>query len=68
MRVSGQIRLAGDELTPGVPSIVYTGDAYDIHRQEAIAAGAHAYVSKPDIDGLITTVHRLLLNAECATA
>jgi len=57
-----------NELTPGVPSIVYTGDAYDMHKQEAIAAGAHAYVSKPDIDGLIATVHRLLMNAECATA
>ena len=56
------------ELTPGVPSIVYTGDAYDVHRQEAIAAGAQAYVSKPDIEGLIATVQRLLVNAECATA
>jgi CheY-like chemotaxis protein len=56
------------ELTPGVPSIVYTGDAYDIHRQEALAAGAHAYVPKPDIEGLIATVQRLLMNGECATA
>ena len=57
-----------NEITPGVPSIVYSGDAYDVHRQEALAAGAHAYVPKPDIDGLIATVHRLLMNAECATA
>src|SRR6266508_4529821 len=26
-------------LTPGVPCIFYTGDAYEIHRQEAMAAG-----------------------------
>lgn len=55
-------------LTPGVPSIVYTGDAYDVHRREALAAGAHAYVPKPDIEGLIATVQRLLMNGECATA
>src|SRR5438128_11524704 len=29
------------ELTPGVPCIFYTGDAYEIHRQEALAAGAN---------------------------
>src|SRR5215831_3948555 len=34
--------------TPAVPCIFYTGDAYEIHRQEALAAGARAYVPKPD--------------------
>ena len=55
-------------LTPGVPCIFYTGDAYEYHRQEAFAAGAHAYVPKPDIDGLIETVHKLLSERECAAA
>src|SRR4051794_26760544 len=36
-------------LTPGVPCIFYTGDAYEVHRSEAMAAGADAYVAKPDI-------------------
>ena len=54
------------ELTPGVPCIFYTGDAYELHQQEAFAAGAHAYVHKPDIDALIETVHRLLSERECA--
>src|SRR6185437_7678509 len=31
-------------LTPNVPCVFYTGDAYDIHREEALAAGADAYV------------------------
>ena len=57
-----------NELTPGVPCIVYTGDAYEIHRQEALAAGATAYVAKPDIDELIETVHKLISQTECATA
>lgn len=55
-------------ISPGVPCIVYTGDAYEIHRAEAFAAGADAYVAKPDIDRLINTVHALLSDTECATA
>lgn len=55
-------------ISPSVPCIFYTGDAYEIHRREAIAAGAAAFVAKPDIEGLITAVHQLLANSECATA
>lgn len=57
-----------NELTPGVPSIVYTGDVYEIHREQAMAAGAHAYVCKPDIETLIKTVHDFLADTECAMA
>lgn len=57
-----------NELSPGVPCIFYTGDAYEIHRREAMAAGAAAYVAKPDIEALISAVHALLSNSECATA
>ena len=52
--------------TPGVPSIFYTGDAYDIHRSEALAAGADDYVTKPDIERLIESVRDLLAERECA--
>ncbi|HEU4767360.1 MAG TPA: response regulator [Pyrinomonadaceae bacterium] len=55
-------------ITPGVPCIFYTGDAYEIHRREAFEAGAAAYVAKPNIEGLIEAVHELLSNSECATA
>ncbi len=57
-----------NEVTPGIPCIVYSGDAYDIHRSEALAAGADAYVAKPDIDGLIDNVKKLLAERECAAA
>jgi len=57
-----------NQLTPGVPCIFYTGDAYEIHRQEAIAAGADAYVAKPELEVLIETVHKLLSERECAAA
>ena len=55
-------------ITPGVPCLFYTGDAYEVHRSEALAAGAHGYVVKPDIDGLIESVRELLAQKECATA
>lgn len=56
------------QITPEVPCIFYSGDAYEIHRREAIAAGAVAYVPKPDIDGLINAVQRILMERECAAA
>ena len=56
------------KMTPMVPCIFYTGDAYEIHRREAIAAGAAAFVAKPDIEGLIDAVHQLLAAKECAAA
>jgi DNA-binding response OmpR family regulator len=56
------------KMTPDVPCIFYTGDAYEIHRREALEAGAAAFVAKPDIEGLINAVHGLLSQRECATA
>lgn len=52
--------------TPGIPCIFYTGDAYEIHRQEALQAGADAFVAKPDLEGLIKAVEELLAQRECA--
>ena len=57
-----------NQITPGVPCIFYTGDAYEIHRVEAIAAGADAYVAKPDLEGLIENISKLLAKAEWASA
>ena len=57
-----------NQVTPGVPCIFYSGDAYDIHRVEAIAAGADAYIAKPDVEGLIENINKLLAKAECASA
>ena len=54
------------EVTPNVPCMFYTGDAYEVHRQQCLAAGADDYVAKPDIDGLIVSVRNLLSRRECA--
>lgn len=56
------------EATPHVPVIFYSGDAYELHRQEGLCAGAEAYVSKPEIDKLIETVEQLLAERDCAAA
>jgi CheY-like chemotaxis protein len=63
LELCGRLQL----ISPGVPCIFYSGDAYELHRRVAIAAGAAAYVAKPDIDGLIDAVQRLLAESECAT-
>jgi CheY-like chemotaxis protein len=55
-----------NELTPGVPCIFYSGDAYEVHRLEAMAAGADAYVPKPEVEALIETIHQMLSTRECA--
>jgi CheY-like chemotaxis protein len=54
------------EAEPDVPCMFYTGDAYETHRREALAAGAEGFVAKPDIDALIENVRRLLSERECA--
>ena len=50
----------------GVPCIFYSGDAYELHRQQALDAGAEGYVSKPNIEALIDAVVKLLAGRECA--
>jgi DNA-binding response OmpR family regulator len=57
-----------NEATPGVPVIFYSGDAYEMHRQQGLAAGADAYVIKPDIEGLINKVQEILSEQECSAA
>jgi len=57
-----------NEATPGVPIIFYSGDAYELHRQQGLAAGADAYVIKPDIEGLINKVQEILSEQECSAA
>jgi CheY-like chemotaxis protein len=42
------------------PIIFYSGAAFDSDKEEALYAGAQAYVAKPHIEQLIQTVHRLL--------
>jgi CheY-like chemotaxis protein len=48
------------EFDPHTPIVFYSGSAFESDRDEALYAGATAFVSKPQIDKLIATVHTLL--------
>jgi two-component system OmpR family response regulator len=48
------------EFDPHTPIIFYSGAAFASDREEALYAGAQAFVAKPYVDELIETVHRLL--------
>ncbi|MGH9930637.1 MAG: response regulator transcription factor [Pyrinomonadaceae bacterium] len=45
------------------PILFYSGAAYDADKQTGMAAGANAYVTKPDLDGLIETMTGLIAKA-----
>jgi CheY-like chemotaxis protein len=48
------------EFDPHTPIVFYSGSAFESDRDEALYAGATAFVSKPQVDKLIATVHTLL--------
>jgi DNA-binding response OmpR family regulator len=47
------------------PVLFYSGAAYDDDKKRAIEAGANAYVTKPDVDGLLESVTELVSLARC---
>ena len=48
------------EFDPHTPIIVYSGAAFESDKEEALHAGANAFVAKPEIEELLETVKRLL--------
>jgi DNA-binding response OmpR family regulator len=52
------------ELDSNTPILFYSGAAYDADKQKGIAAGANAYVAKPDVEGLIETISDLIAKAK----
>ena len=56
------------EFDPHTPIIFYSGAAFDSDKEEALYAGAQAFVAKPYVDELIEAVHRLLADQQEATA
>ena len=48
------------EFDPHTPIIFYSGAAFESDQEEALHAGAQAFIAKPYIEKLIETVHRLL--------
>lgn len=56
------------DFDPETPIVFYSGAAYEADRQKGIAAGANAYVIKPDIDCLIGTITALVADAKAKAA
>lgn len=56
------------EFDPHTPIIFYSGAAFDSDKEEALYAGAQAFVAKPYVEKLIATVHRLLTDQQETTA
>jgi two-component system OmpR family response regulator len=48
------------EFDPHTPIIFYSGAAFDSDKEEALHAGAQAFVAKPYVDELVDTVRRVL--------
>lgn len=51
------------EFDSKTPILFYSGAAYDADKQKGIAAGANAYVAKPDVERLIETILDLVAKA-----
>jgi DNA-binding response OmpR family regulator len=51
-------------LDSNTPIIFYSGAAYDTDKLKGIAAGATAYVGKPDVERLIETISNLISKAK----
>jgi CheY-like chemotaxis protein len=52
------------EFDSNTPILFYSGAAYDADKKKGIAAGANAYVTKPDVEGLIETIQDLIAKAK----
>jgi DNA-binding response OmpR family regulator len=57
-----QLRVA-DSATP---ILFYSGAAYDSDIQKGLAAGANAYMVKPEVDGLVEMISQLITAARAA--
>ena len=52
------------EFDPHTPIIFYSGAAFDSDKQEALFAGANAFVAKPYVEELVETIHRFLVDKQ----
>ena len=53
---------------PHTPILFFSGAAYEADKKRGIEAGADAYVTKPDIEGLIESITRFVSLAEAQYA
>lgn len=47
-------------ISPQTPIVFYSGEAYEADRQKALTAGADAYLIKPEVSTVASTIFHLL--------
>ncbi len=50
------------------PILFFSGAAYETDKQKGLAAGANAYVSKPDIESLLGRINEFVFQAQTVAA
>lgn len=50
------------DLNPHIPVIFYSGDARPADKKRGMEAGASAYLVKPEVDTILPTLRRLVIN------
>ena len=48
------------EIHPMTPVVFFSGAAFDVDQKRGLEAGASAYVCKPDLDGLLGSISKLV--------
>ncbi len=56
------------DLDPHTPILFFSGAAYEADKQRGIEAGANAYVSKPDVEGVLGRIQQFLTPTKYAVA
>ena len=55
-------------LNSHTPILFFSGDAFESDKTKGLAAGANAYLTKPDLAGLIGTITQFVSEPEVTTA
>jgi len=53
---------------PHTPILFFSGAAFEDDKKRGIEAGANAYVTKPDVDGLVGSITQFVFQAQSAAA
>jgi DNA-binding response OmpR family regulator len=56
------------DFDPDTPILFFSGAAYEADKKKGLEAGANAYVIKPDLDGLVSSIKQFASPAETPTA
>ncbi|MGZ5435863.1 MAG: response regulator transcription factor [Pyrinomonadaceae bacterium] len=55
-------------MDPHAPILFFSGAAFEADKKKGIEAGANAYVIKPDLDGLVSSIKQFASEAQSPTA